>query len=203
VHQLLTNNVLGWISVILVLSGVVPYYYSIFRGNVKPHVFSWLIWTIVSGISFAAEISDHAGPGAWSTGIASFNCFLITVISIFKGEKDFSSGDIAALLCALLSLPIWQLTHSPLASVIIVTFIDVIGFYPTIRKSYSKPFEEDVFMYFATALNYIIALLAIQHWTIVTWLYPACTAMTCGLMVALLITRRRCVSKNLDPLRCE
>ena len=196
--MLLNPITLGWLSIALVIIGIVPYFYLIFRGKVKPHAFSWLVWTMVCAVSFSAEYIDKAGPGAWSTGVACFNCLAVTVIAFFKSEHSISRGDVISLICALLAVPIWYFTHDPLASVIIVTAIDTVGFYPTIRKCYNKPYEEGMFMYFAFGLNYLIALFAIQHWTMVTWLFPACTAFTCFLMVILLVVRRQLVGLELS-----
>ncbi len=191
----LSHETLGWISVGLVIVGMGPYFHLIYRRKIKPHAFSWLIWGVVTGISFFAEYSDHAGPGAWSTGVACITCSSVAIIAFFKGEHSVSRGDVVSLLCALLALPVWYFTNNPLGSIIIVTGIDMVGFYPTIRKSYNKPYEEGMFMYFITALNFVVALFAIENWTLITWLYPVCTALSCIAMVVLLAARRRIVGK--------
>jgi hypothetical protein len=137
--MLLNPITLGWLSIALVIIGIVPYFYLIFRGKVKPHAFSWLVWTMVCAVSFSAEYIDKAGPGAWSTGVACFNCLAVTVIAFFKSEHSISRGDVISLICALLAVPIWYFTHDPLASVIIVTAIDTVGFYP--RDVYIRDIE--------------------------------------------------------------
>ena len=191
--MLLDNTALGWLSTSCAIVSMAPYFHGMYRGTTKPHLFSWLIWSVVTAISFGAEYSDNGGPGAWSTGAACITCSSVTVIAFFKGEHHISRGDITSLICASLALPLWYFTHDPLGSVIIVTAIDVIGFYPTIRKSYNKPYEESMFTYFVSGLNFFIALFAIEHWSMVTWLYPFCTAFTCWAMVTLLGLRRRAI----------
>lgn len=189
--MLLDKEMLGWLSIILVIASILPYYLMIFRGQVKPHAFSWAIWTIVLGIGFAAGHSKMAGAGVWSTAVACFNCLCVTIIAFFKGHHSYTRSDVASLAAALAAIPLWYVTNNPLGAVIIITLIDGLAFYPTMRKSYHKPYEESIFVFLTGGLNYAIALLAIEHWETATWLYPASMAFTCLALVGLIAIRRR------------
>ncbi|MEA3399221.1 MAG: hypothetical protein U9R00_01765 [Patescibacteria group bacterium] len=67
----------------------------------------------------------------------------------------------------------WYLTSNPLGAIILVTLIDLFGYFPTLRKSYSKPHEETATTFFLNGLKFLISLFALQVYTPVTWLYPS------------------------------
>jgi hypothetical protein len=48
------------------------------------------------------------------------------------------------LFIAIVSLFAWYFSSNALVAVIILTFMNVVGFAPTIRKSYSQPFSEGI-----------------------------------------------------------
>lgn len=49
---------------------LLPYLLSVLRNQVKPHVFSWVIWASTTFIAFLAQLADNAGVGAWPIGIS-------------------------------------------------------------------------------------------------------------------------------------
>ena len=89
------------------------------------------------------------------------------------------------------ALVLWFVTNSPLASVILITIIDAFGFYPTVRKSYRKPQQETMITYVLSGLKYVIALFALQNYSVITYLYPASLVFMNFAFVGLLIVRRR------------
>lgn len=167
------------------------YLRTIVRGNTRPHVFSWLIWLTISSIGFAAQYLEGAGAGAWARGFAAISCGLITILAIFYGESRITRGDSLTLAVALVTIPIWIITETPLWSVTIVCFIDTLGYLPTLRKSWTKPREEFPAGYLASGMGAACSLLAIEHYVIVTWLYPAVLVITNGSFFAYLVSRQR------------
>ena len=119
------------------------------------------------------------------------------IISYFKGEKDIKRGDCITLAVALSSIPLWVLTKMPFWSVLIVCFIDTIGYLPTVRKSWLKPQEELAVSYLFSCLGAAFSLLAIEQYTPSTWLYPLVLTLTNGTMWLFLHARRR--SKAAEP----
>ena len=118
------------------------YFASIFKGKTKPHAFSWLIWATVSGIGFAAQFAEGAGPGSWARGFSAVTCCILVVLGYFKGEKNITGSDWTTLSAALLAVPLWVITKTPIWSVFIVCVIDTIGYFPTVRKAWNKPYQE-------------------------------------------------------------
>ena len=182
---------LGILAVLIALIGYFPYFRDIFLGKTKPHSFSWLIWAVLQGIAFFGQISDQAGAGAWVTGIMGIVCFSVFVIALRKGETEITLLDKVSLCGAGIALLLWFFTGNPLLSILLVTLIDTFGFFPTYRKSYHTPREETLMMYFLCGTSWVISLLALENYSLVTLLYPAAGVFNNFLFVTMVMIRRK------------
>jgi hypothetical protein len=192
------KDVWGLLSVLLAVVSYVPYVRSIFAANTKPHAFTWLVWGTVMAIAFFAQLSDKAGAGSWSTGLSAAFCLGIGIIALFRGEKHITRGDWIAFLATFLAIPLWVVTSDPLWSVLLVTGIDAVAYYPTFRKSYAKPDEELALKYVLTVIRYLLSLMALERFTIVTSVYQIVSIfMEAGIVVMLLW--RRAALKKMAP----
>lgn len=168
----------------------IPYFLETLKGTNKPHVFTWIIWTLLTFIAATAQLVGGAGPGCWVTFATGIVCIAITVVSFRNGEKYITRSDWCMFVAALSAIPVWMATSDPLIAVIIVTCIDVAAVYPTFRKSWKKPFEENTFMYGFNIPRHMLSIASIQTISIVTALYPAGLLMMNIGMYAMLKTRR-------------
>jgi len=187
---------LGSISVALTLLGYAPYFRSILKRKTKPHMFSWIVWGIVNAIACAGQFSRGAGAGSWVAGLTAFLCILIAGLSTTYGEKNITKSDWVAFIVALTAIPLWRFTNDPLGAVILATLIDVVGCYPTIRKSYTKPHEENAFIWSIAALRSFISFFAIEHYSLVTTFFPITMIFTNGGLAALVLWRRQVIKKG-------
>lgn len=188
--------VIAIVSIVMTLFGYFYYFRDIFAGKTKPHAFSWLVWSSLTAIAFAGQLTDSAGPGAWVTGVTALVSFIIFSLAIKKGEKNITKSDKANLFGAVVALVLWFLTSNPLSAMILITIVDFLGFLPTIRKSYSKPYEETLVTYLLSGLKFLLAILALNNYTVVTWLYPASLVIANLFFVVMLVVRR----KKLGPV---
>lgn len=168
----------------------IPYLRDVITRRTKPHVFSWFIWGLVTGIAFFAQILSGGGVGAWVTGFTAFLCLTITAFALFQGEKDITRLDRVSFVAALLGVVIWVFTENPLWAVIIVTVVDLLGFIPTFRKVIGKPYEETVSTFAISSVKFALSIIALETYTVVTWLYPASLVITNALFVILVLMRR-------------
>jgi len=182
---------LGIFSVLMMLCSRVNYFNAIFRGSTRPHAFSWLIWAVISSIGFMAQMTEGSGAGSWACGFGSFGCYVIFIIALFKGERNIQRNDWIILGVALSAIPLWVMTKTPVWSVVLVCIIDTLGYFPTLRKSWAKPYEESAGAYILLSLCHLFALLAIEHYTISTWLYPAVLVLSNSFTATFLVLRRR------------
>jgi len=181
----------GALSIAMMVCSRAGYFVDIFRGRTHPHAFSWLIWSSISAIGFAAQVAEGAGPGAWARGFGSATGFLLVGICYFKGEKSIKPFDWVMLIAALAAIPLWAVTKTPFWSVLIVCAIDTIGYLPTLRKSWGKPYEEMAISYCFSCLGAAFSLAAIRQYTPSTWLYPLVLTVTNGSMWIFLLFRRQ------------
>jgi hypothetical protein len=186
----LTPEAFGAISVFVALLAYPPYLKSVFQKRTKPHVFSWLIWSLLAWIAFAIQVIAGAGPGAWASGFSAFCTTAITVASLWHGEKNVTWSDWSIFIAGLLAIPLWIMTKDPTASAILVTAIYSSGFYTTFRKTWRKPQEELAATYILNAIKQALSLFALTTVNIPTALYPSALLLMNTLLVFMLAWRR-------------
>ena len=167
-----TKDLLGYIAVAISVFGYGSYFISLFRRHTKPHTCSWVIWGLILSIVCFVQLGKGGGSGAWATGSSALFCSIIAIASFFIGEKTITRDDWMAFALALLIIPIWYMTEAPLIVVILATLIDGLAYYPTFRKCYRKPREENITTYAVDAIKWVVALLALKNYSVVTILYP-------------------------------
>ncbi len=182
---------LGYIATIIVLIGAFRYVRDMLKGRTRPHTFSWFVWGLLSGIAFVAQITSHGGAGAWITGVTALYSLGISAYALKYGDRKFVVFDWLSLTGALLGIALWILTKQPLAAVVLVSVTDFIGFLPTFRKGFFKPFEETLSEFLFSSLAMLIALFALDSFTPTTALYPASLVVTNGMFVVELLIRRK------------
>ncbi len=189
------KTIIGIIAVILAFVGYIPYIRDILKKKTTPHTFTWLIWTLAVGISAALQISGGAGGGAWTTVAVTFMCAFIFALGLKNGKRDIAKIDIIFFALALVSLFLWLVIHQPVWSIILIVLTDLLGFAPTIRKSWNNPYSETLSTYQITAFRHGLSIFALQQFNILTWLYPIAWTIANVVFCILLITRRRAIAK--------
>ena len=166
------KEAIGIIAVALGIIGAIPYIRHIFRGKTKPHLFSNIIWAVVTTLAFFGQTAGGAGPGAWTTGVMAIITTVFMVLSIKYGTKDITKTDVFFLVIGLLAIIPWWLTDDPTISVVIATIIDVCGFSPTIRKTINDPGSETLSSWVLNCIRHGLSLFALTQFTTVTYIYP-------------------------------
>lgn len=186
----------GILAALIGFIGYIPYFRDIFLKKTKPHLFSWLIWTLISGTAFFAQIKEGAGSGAWVVGLSSVICFSIGILAFFQGERKITISDWVALSGAVIGLTLWQLTSNPLLAIIFVSIADALAFIPSFRKAYYKPYEETAITWLVSSFKFILALIATETYGLTTVLYPLSLVITNGSFLIMLLIRRKIFKKN-------
>ena len=189
------KDVVGILSVLIMVGATWPYLYKVLRDEVRPHVFSWLIWTLTTGIAAAARTVVHAGPGAWSQWAGALSCLIVALFTLSKTKQDIKRSDIVAFVLALSAIPAWMMTQNPLVAVIIVTCIDVAGYYPTFRKSYRAPHHEMFFNYIAAGIINALSLWANTDYSLTSTLFSSVMIVANTVLIVFILWRRRSVPK--------
>ncbi len=185
------RSILGFAATVIALISYIPYFRDIIAKKTKPHAFTWLIWGVLTGIAFVGQLVGHAGPGAWVTGFTAVVCIAIAAIALVDGQRNIVPTDWLALAGAAIALLIWFATRGPLLSVILITVIDNLGFIPTLRKSYHRPFEETMSTFALSGFKWVLGLCALERLSVVTALFPLSIVVASWLFVAMLLVRRK------------
>lgn len=180
------------IAIAITLAAFIPYIREIFRGTIRPHIFSWVIWGVTTLLIFLAQLEDNGGAGTWPIGVsASITIFIAYLAYVKRADVTITRADWLFFIVALLSLPLWYWTADPLWAVILLTVIDVAGFGPTIRKAYQFPYSESLLFFGLFMLRNVLVMLALENLTLTTLLFPAVMLILCMLMMAIIAYRRR------------
>jgi hypothetical protein len=181
---------LGVLAVLVGFVGYAYYFRDMFRGKTKPHAFSWFVWSILTGIAFAAQVTSNAGPGAWVTGVTAVVCFIIFLYALCKGKRDFPLADWLCLAASIIAILLWWATSNPFWSVILISVTDMVAFVPTFRKAYHKPYEETLAQYILASCKSALGIAALRSFSVTTWLYLATLVIMNGAFAVMLVWRR-------------
>ena len=186
------------VSVILVFVGYGPYIWDILKRKTTPHTFTFLVWGIATSITWALQVAGGAGVGAYITFAVSAVCIFIFFLCLKYGEKSITTSDIVFLILALLSLFLWLVVNQPILSVVLVVLTDLLGFGPTIRKSWNKPHSETLFTWWVAAFRHGLGIIALEKFNLLTLLYPAAWTAANLIFCIILIIRRKQVKQAIS-----
>lgn len=191
------KEILSAIAIVLTFIAFYPYLRGILQGNIKPHVFSWVIWGTTTFVAFFAQLKAQGGVGAWPIGVSGAITILIAISAYVKrADVAITKIDWLFFISALASLPLWYLTANPAWAVVVLTIVDLLGFGPTIRKAYTHPHSEPLSFFAMFAVRNILVVMALESYSIATVLFPAAVAVACILLMALIVYRRHEVAAN-------
>lgn len=166
------------------------YLYTIYDGKTKPHAFTWLLLGSVTSVGTYAQFKLDGGPSTWAMGFVAVTCLFIAVLAFFIGEKDYKKSDWAALIVCFLAIPLWKMTDNPVWALTIIVVIDILSYWPTIRKSYNKPQTEPPISAFISGFRYFLMLLAIPDPAWGNMVYPLYLMLVDWGFAAYIVIRR-------------
>src|SRR4028119_1216125 len=186
------------LAVVVTFVLFIPYIRSIQCGDTKPHVFSWVVWGLGTLIVSFAQLAGRGGPGAWVIGVSGLITSYIALLAYLKrGDTVITKTDWMFFGAALCALPCWFFTSDPLWAVVTLTLVDLFGFGPTIRKAYHRPHEESGGFFALSFGRNLLVILALDHYSLTTVLFPAAVGLAC-LLVSLMLAYRRHSLANLS-----
>jgi len=184
------HSALGILSSIVLLSGVAPYIMSIARGSTRPHLFSQIGWSLLSGIAAAAQLVQGA---QWSVVVpimSTVNSILILSATLYFGKRaHIHRSDIYPFLCGLLAIVVWLATSDPLLAIYISILADCLFTIPTITKIYRYPSSEALFPWMLYAVGSVLGLLSVTSLQPQNIAYPI-YAVAGGTLIAILVSRQ-------------
>jgi hypothetical protein len=171
------------------------YFYTIYKGETRPHLFSWLGFGLAVALATLAQMKLGGGPSVWVLATVSATCFVITIVAFFVGEKQITRADWVALGGVFVSLALWQFSGNPVLAIIGLIMTDLCSYYPTARKSWDKPWDEPPASYLWASARYFFSIFAIPQATVSNVAYIFFAMVLDAGMSALLYWRRRAVPR--------
>jgi len=185
----------GACAIVLTIAALLPYIRAVAQGRVFAHVFSWVIWGITTFSVFLAQLADHGGIGAWPIGVSGSLTITVAVLAYRqRATLDIAPSDWYFFVAALSALPLWWWTEDAFIAVLILTAVDILGFAPSFRKVYLHPYSESPGFFSLFILRNTLVILALEHYSWTTLLFPAAVAIACMAMIGLILLRRRQLS---------
>jgi hypothetical protein len=189
-----TKNLFSAIAIALTFAGYFPYIKSIIKKQTKPHFYSWLVWTLDGLIIFGLQLTNGAGSGSFVVLSATLlSAFVLFLTIRDKNRKKPSRSDTVFLVLALAALGLWLFAKQPLLSAILIMTVDVLGFIPTIRKSWINPHSENISFYIINTVRFVFAFFALKEYSVVNLLYPLVWFINNAGFVGMLVLRKKVV----------
>lgn len=184
------KEIIAIVATLLAIAGNVPYVLDVLKGRVKPHPYTWFVWSVVSATVFFGMFVKGAGIGALPVAASEIFTLIIFFISIKYGFKNIARIDHVYLAIALLGFVPWVITKDPTLSVVIAVMIDVFAFMPTLRKTWHDPSTENPILFGSNVLRHILILFSLQAYNLATMFHSIAMIAANSAMVGILLTRR-------------
>lgn len=163
----------GLASAALSTCAYLPYMRDMIRGAARPLRSTWLIWTILSAISAAGNLSAGAGNSALFVCLQAGFTALIFLMSIRYGMGTFlQRSDLKILGAAAFGLCLWWITDSAVWALMIALGVSALGGFATILKTYRQPESEPVSCWAISSLAALLAIVSVGGLTPVLLAYP-------------------------------
>ena len=182
------KGILVVVASLLAVVGNIPYLKDVIKGKVKPHPYTWFIWTLVSCVVFFGQMAKGAGIAVVATGVSEIFTLIIFLLSLRYGFKNPPKNDKYFLTIALLGLIPWFVTKDPTISVITVVLIDLVAFIPTLHKTYCYPKSETHLLYSSNVIRHSLILLTLGSYNIATMLHSISMIIANSIMVIFIKT---------------
>lgn len=169
---------------------------KILANEIYPHPVSWFLWGVVTFVAYYVQRSQNGGSGAWATGLTAAACFLISGLSLknfSKNDEHISALDLCVLALGLSAAWLYWSEENPQWAAMSATAADLIGYGPTILKGWKRPHDDDPISFFLNGIKFLVALGALESYSVSTALYPLAIGTT-NIGVSFLLVRLRKVS---------
>lgn len=187
---------LGIITIIIAVVSYSIYIRDVFGGTTKPHGFTWFVWALLNSYIFFQQMQHDAGAGAWVTGVAGVANLFIFLLALKYGERNITKLDWLCLMLALAAFATWIVNSDVVLSVVLACSVFVLGFIPTLRKSFKRAHDETAMTFGLNSLKFMIAIFALSSISVITALYPFVLCVINGLFALFLFARQTKVQRN-------
>lgn len=185
----------GVASGVLMAGSGLPYLRDIFRHTTKPARATWWVW---AGLAVMALVAQIQAGSTWSlimTAASALSCGAIAILSVKYGYGKFKARDISALVIAALGMGLSYVLKSPLVALLIIIGVDMIGYILTLIKTWEAPETETLSTWIIATAGSLFGFLAVSHPDFTKLVYPAYIVVGNSILIAVIISRRKILSR--------
>ncbi len=137
------------------------------KGNVQPNRVSFLLWSIVPFIAFAAQIKQGIGMESLMTFSVGLLPLLIFIATFFnkKAVWEVSRFDMFCGLLSFLGLVLWLVTKVGNIAIVFSIIADMFASIPTVVKSYKHPDTESAWPWLGPVIGVLFTVLTLKELT--------------------------------------
>ena len=148
----------------------------------RPSKSTWWILTVVGVMILVSYWESGARSTIWIPITYVIGPLVIGILSIRFGETKeerkarsmWQTPDPYCVIGAIFGVTIWWLTESAVLALVVFVGTDLAGIFPTIWKSFLRPWTEQPLPWAFSVVASMINLLAVEQWSlsVEVWLYP-------------------------------
>lgn len=181
----------GVIAGVIAISGTIPQFVGIFRGKVKPHLFTQLTNAVASLLMFYLLLAAGAGfSGAVSQLISAATYGALTILSIKFFAKLVRPVDLLVMIFVVIALAMWILFHNTNVGIYLLLTGTTLSFVPTLRKTWNLPWSESIASTLISLISRIFVVLSLASYTFPTLISTYVSVSISFLMLAIMLSRR-------------
>jgi hypothetical protein len=151
----------NFIYLLIILLGSASYIVGLkqmINGKYSPSLFSRIVWLLLAVNTFAGVLLSHGTSASVLLGsIILVGNLAITVVSFWKGTKEFGNLEYFCIIMLVISGLIWIIFSAPLINLAISLFAHFIGALPTYKKVWRDSSSESTafwsLFFFASLLS--------------------------------------------------
>lgn len=111
------------------------------------------------------------------------------------GTRNITATDTVVLLGALAAIFVWWQLDNPVAAVLMVSAIDILGYIPSWRKSITEPWAETLWSWGAFSIGNFFALLALTEYNLLTTTYLYAITFANLILIMICLYYRKSIPK--------
>ncbi|MEM1151241.1 MAG: hypothetical protein AAGI03_11905 [Pseudomonadota bacterium] len=183
--------VCGLISAFLSIAAFAPYIRDTLFHGTRPLRASWLIWSVLSAISFTSQVSEGATMSLFYAGAQSGGTILIFLLAVRRGKGTYLRGrDGIVIAAACAGLIAWYATDSAAYALFISCGISLLAGSVTVAKAFAQPDSETMSCWVVSLLAAGFALMSVGRLDPILMAYPAYLIILNTAIVAAMVLGR-------------
>ena len=171
-------SIIGIVGGLIFILGDIPYVLDTIKGKTKPHRTTWLIFFLLDLIYLFNQYALGATSSLYLVFAWTIMTLLIFILSIKNGIGGFEKLDLICLVGAITGLILWWVLKTPLLSVFCNILVSLIGYIPTYKKVYLKPYTETEISWLTSAVAAILSAVSIGSLNIKLLILPMYSFIT-------------------------